>query len=42
MSSTEAALRRTDKSRTVLLTLIAVVQVAWLAAIVYGVVWFLT
>jgi hypothetical protein len=42
MSSAEAAVRRTGVRRGAVLTVIAVVQVVWVAALVYGAVWFLT
>jgi len=42
MSSVEAPIRRAGVNRTAVVTLIAVVQVIWLAALTYGVVSLLT
>jgi hypothetical protein len=42
MSTVEAAIRRAGRNGTAMMTLIAVVQVMWLAAIAYGVVWLVT
>ena len=42
MSTAEAPARQPGVNGTAILTLLAVVQLVWIGALVYGVVWLLT